>query len=528
MVCCPYLRWFLTATSVLVAATALFFVATRDSPAPAADQTASSPKSEEPRPGPMFGGTVHRNMANPFEKNIPADWSVQEGKQKNIKWVSKLSTKAYGGPVIAGGKIFVATDNRSPHDPKITGDKGIVLCLRENDGAFLWEAVHEELPDEIVKEARVEGIASTPTVEGNRVYYVSNRCEVICADTEGFLDGKNDGVQDEEYKGPANADIIWRLDMIKELNVFPHKLPNCSPLVVGDLLFVTTGNGADGEGGDARPTHPEAPSFIAVNKHTGKVVWQDNSPGDKIILGQWSNPTYAVVNGKPQVIFGGGDGWLRAFEPATGKPIWKFDCNPKAGDAKNKGARNYIVATPVVYDNKVYVGVGQEPSLGSGVGHLWCIDLTKTGDVSPVDDNFDPKAAVNKNSALVWHFGGTAQGQSDRDYAFGRTLSTCAIHDNLLYISELAGYVYCIDAQTGQKYWDHDLKAEVWGSPYYVDGKVFVGTGDGDVHVFAHGKEKKVLGKIEMEDAINSTPVACNGVLYVMTMKNLYAISSQK
>ena len=97
----------------------------------------------------------------------------------------------------------------------------------------------------------------------------------------------------------------------------------------------------------------------------------------------------------------------------------------------------------------------------------------------------------------------------DRDYAFGRTLSTCAIQDDLLYISELAGYLHCLDAKTGQKYWDYDLKAEIWGSPYWVDGKIYIGTGDGDVHVFAHGKEKKVLGKIEMEDAIYSTPVAC-------------------
>jgi outer membrane protein assembly factor BamB len=502
--------------------------ADRRAPAGADEPSATSAQAVELRPGAMFGGTIHRNMSNPVEKNIPSEWSIQEGKQKNIKWVAKLSTKAYGGPVVAGGKVFVATDNRTPHDPKITGEKGIVLCFRESDGQFLWEAAHEELPDEIVKEARVEGIASTPTVEGNRLYYVSNRCEVICADTEGFLDGKNDGVQDEEYKDKTNADIIWRLDMIKELNVFPHKLPNCSPLVVGDLLFVTTGNGTDGEGGDARPPHPEAPSFIAVNKHTGKVVWKDNSPGDKIILGQWSNPAYAVVNGKPQVIFGGGDGWLRAFEPETGKPIWKFDCNPKAADAKTKGSPNYIVATPVVWDNKVYVGVGQEPSLGSGMGHFWCVDITKTGDLSPVNDNFDPKAEINKNSGLVWHYGGPAQGQSDRDYVFGRTLSTCAIQDGLLYISELAGYLHCLDARTGQKYWDYDLKAEVWGSPYWVDGKVFIGTGDGDVHVFAHGKEKKVLGKIEMEDAINSTPFAHNGVLYVMTMKNLFAISNQK
>src|SRR5262249_50260102 len=158
---------------------------------------------------------------------------------------------------------------------------------------------------------------------------VNNRCEVICASTEGLHDGKNDGVQDEKYKTPHDADIIWRLDMMKDLDVFPHKLPNCSPLIAGDLLFVTTGNGAEaGDGVEgAKVRSPKAPSFIAVNKRTGKVVWQDNSPGEQIMLGQWSNPAYAVVKGKAQVIFGGGDGWLRGFEAETGKPVWKFDCN---------------------------------------------------------------------------------------------------------------------------------------------------------------------------------------------------------
>ena len=55
--------------------------------------------------------------------------------------------------------------------------------------------------------------------------------------------------------------------------------------------------------------------------------------------------------------------------------------------------------------NKVYIGVGQDPEHDEGIGHFWCIDITKKGDVSPKEDNFDPKAAVNKNSALVWHYG---------------------------------------------------------------------------------------------------------------------------
>ena len=169
---------------------------------------------------------------------------------------------------------------------------------------------------------------------------------------------------------------------------------------------------------------PNAPSFIKVDKNTKKVVWQNNSPtkqllavpknllaeknfmktlvdrGDLIQHGQWSNPSYAVVNGEPQVVFPGGDGWIHAFD-LNGKLLWKFDCNPK--DATYilgaKGTRSDFIATPVIYNNRVYIGTGQDPEHLIGVGHLWCIDMTKRGDVSPeiVTDNtvFPPKTKPN-------------------------------------------------------------------------------------------------------------------------------------
>ncbi|HZU38230.1 MAG TPA: PQQ-binding-like beta-propeller repeat protein, partial [Gemmataceae bacterium] len=243
---------------------------------------------------------------------------------------------------------------------------------------------------------------------------------------------------------------------------------------------------------------------------------------------QWSNPAYAVVNGKPQVIFAGGDGWVRGFEAVSGKPLWKFDCNAKGAIYKpgGGGTRNSLVATPIVYDNKCYIGVGRDPdNEGPGAGDFWCIDITKTGDLSPVDNNYDPKAAVNKNSGLVWHYGGAAPKDADRRYLFGRTLSSAVGHDGLVYVADLDGFVYCFDAKTGQKYWDEDLKSSVWGSPLWVDGKVYLGDDNGDMHIFAAGKEKKILGKVEMEEPIKSTPVVANGVLYVMTGTHLYAIS---
>ncbi len=56
-------------------------------------------------------------------------------------------------------------------------------------------------------------------------------------DVNGFANG-NQGIQNEKYATPADADIIWELDMMKELGVHPHDRSNGSPLIVGDKLFV--------------------------------------------------------------------------------------------------------------------------------------------------------------------------------------------------------------------------------------------------------------------------------------------------
>jgi outer membrane protein assembly factor BamB len=490
----------------------------------------------------MFGGTPSRNMVNTTAKNLPTTWSIEEG-SKDVKWTADLGSKAYGGPIIAGGKIFVGTNNGKPRDKKYTEDvkgkkkpidMGVIMTFNEADGKFLWQHAFFKLAAGRVQDWPGEGICSTPLLEGKRMYYVSNRCEVICSDTD-----------DKE---------LWKLDMIKELGVFPHNLSVCSPLAVGNNLFLVTSNGVDED--HINVPSPKAPSFIKVDKNTGKVLWQNNlttvrltevqkegdqeaffkrlvNRGEIIQHGQWSNPAYGKVNGQSQVVFPGGNGKIYSFDPDTGALLWSFDCNPPDAQYELEGgSRSDFIATPVIYDNKVYIGVGQDPEHKVGVGHLWCVDMSKRGDVSPeiVTDynSYPPKTKPNPNSALVWHFGGPAPKEYGRNYYFGRTMSTCAIHDGLCYAAELGGYVHCLDAKTGKPYWSQATGAEIWSSPFYADGKVYLGADDGTVWVFAHGKEKKILAKNDMETAVRATPVVANGMLYIITENKLFAINGKK
>jgi outer membrane protein assembly factor BamB len=112
---------------------------------------------------------------------------------KNVKWVAKLGSQTYGNPVVSGGIVFVGTNNEGLRDAKQPGDRGVVMAFKESDGSFLWQMTHEKLASGRVNDWPYQGVASSPLVEGDRVYYVSNRAELVCLDTQGFRDGETTG-----------------------------------------------------------------------------------------------------------------------------------------------------------------------------------------------------------------------------------------------------------------------------------------------------------------------------------------------
>ena len=106
-------------------------------------------------------------------------------------------------------------------------------------------------------------------------------------------------------------------------------------------------------------------------------------------------------------------------------------------------------------------------------------------------------------------------------------MSTCSIHDGLLFTAEYDGWVHCLDARTGKQHWEFDMQADTWSSPYTVDGKIHLGNEAGDLLIFEHGKKKKLISTVSMDCLLRATPVAVNGVLYVSTENpcKLYAIT---
>ena len=443
---------------------------------------------------PMWGGTPNRNMVSDAT-GMPTDWDVRTG--KNVKWVVELGSQSYGNPVVAEGVVLVGTNNEALRDPEQTGDRGVLMAFRESDGEFLWQATHEKLAAGRANDWPFQGIASSPLVINGIAYYMSNRAELVAVDIQGFHDDENDGpFTDEKLTGKHDPDVLWMFDTMEEVGNFPHNLANSSPVAHENLIFISTGNGQDES--HVNVPSPKAPALLAIDINTGKLVWEDGSPGENILHGQWSTPAIGTIGGVLQVVHAQGDGWVRGFEVKTGKKLWEFDTNPK--DSVWPKTRNEVIGTPVIVDDVVYIANGQDPEHGEGVGHAYAIDATKRGDIT--------------ETGRLWHYDDIR-----------RSISTAAVKDGIVYLADFSGFFHAIDAKTGEQVWKHDMFAAMWGSPMLIGDKIYLGDEDGDVTILQHGRELKVINEVNMGSSVYATAVPANGTLFIMNRNQLWALA---
>jgi outer membrane protein assembly factor BamB len=478
---------------------------------------------------PQWGQAWSRNMVS-AETGLPESFDPQTG--RNIHWSAELGTETHSSPVVAGGRVYIGTNNGRPRDPAQQGDRGVLMCFEEKTGRFLWQLVFPKRDEDIYFDWPNSGISSPVTVEGDRVYFVNNRGEVLCLEVQTGAapaasgDGRTPAVLPSD--APREPRIAWRFDLTTGAGIWSHDAAHSSILIRGDYLYLNTGTGVDNT--HRRIRTPDAPSLVVLDKHTGHLLARENEQiAPNIFHSTWSAPSMATVNGRPLVFFAAGNGIVYAFEPlpngVTGDnqatqhsntpslhppvflgKVWQFDFDPAAPktnvhryNSNRHESPSDFFGMPVFHNNRLYVAGGGDIWWGKNEAWLKCIDPTRTGDIT--------------TNGLVW------------SYALQKhVMSTPAVYHGLVFIADCGHILHCVDADTGKPYWTHELQGEAWASPLAADGKVYLGTRSGSFYIFAASKEKKVLSTIDLGLPISSTTVAANGVLYLATMTHLYAV----
>ncbi len=498
---------------------------------------------------PQWGQAWSRNMVS-AERGLPADFDPKSG--RNVKWVAKLGSETHSTPVVANGRVYIGTNNSDPRDAKHRGDRGVLMCFEEATGRLLWQLVVPKREEDKYHDWPNCGISSPATVEGDRVYVVDNRGAVLCLDAKGLVNGNDGPFQDEGVymvqktmadstnqitksqipnpkletlltPGPLDADILWKFDLTQGAGIWSHDGSHSSILILGDHLYLNSGTGVDSTHRKIRT--PEAPGLVVLDKRTGAYLARDNERvAPETFHCNWSSPSLGLVKGKQVIFFCGGNGKVYGFEPLQpevravtdrvgGNPlhlkkVFEFDFDPDAPRTevhrfttnKREGPSN-IYGMPVFREGRLYVAGGGDIFWGKNEAWLKCIDVTKAGDIT--------------RTGTVW------------TYPLEKhVLATAAVEGGLIFISDIGRKMHCLEAASGEPLWTHDIKGDSWASPYVADGKVYLGTRSGNFYVWAAAREKTVLAELDLKHPISATVTAANGVLYVATMQNLYAIVS--
>ena len=248
---------------------------------------------------PQWGQAWSRNMVS-NEKGLPDSFDPKTG--RNIKWVAKLGSESHSTPIVAGGRVYIGTNNGEPRDPKHEGDRGVFMCFDEKTGELLWQLVVPKREEDPYFDWPKTGMSSPATVEGDRVYLTDNRGEVVCLDAKGMANGNDGPFRDEGAHmtapatsnpnktskpvpgaethpeplkppaegaalkpGPLDADIIWLFDLASGAGIWPHDGAHSSILIHGDYLYLNTATGVDNT--HKRIRTPDAPSLV-VHRQT--------------------------------------------------------------------------------------------------------------------------------------------------------------------------------------------------------------------------------------------------------------------
>jgi hypothetical protein len=237
-------------------------------------------------------------------------------------------------------------------------------------------------------------------------------------------------------------------------------------------------------------SNKDARSFwIAVNRKTGETRWTlDRNTGPKT---SYSTPcVYTPAGGKPQSIFNSNSHGMTSVDPGTGKVIWEV--------ASAFPAR--VVSSPVIADDLLIGSCGD-----GGVGKRLIAIRPGSGDGS-----IQPKEAYSIDSG-------------HRPY-----VPTSIAKGGLLFTFLDGGLVSCWNSATGRQLWEEKPAGRFFGSPVWVDGRLYCITVDGDVVVIKAADKYELLAINPLGETSHAAPAVAGGKMYLRTYSHLFSIGGKK
>jgi len=415
---------------------------------------------------PQFRGPDGQGHA--VSARAPVSWSENNG----ITWKTAVPGRGWSSPVVFGQQVWMTTAEARIGteqqrqavviDPDATDQPLLVVssvslwavCVDRTTGAIRHDV---ELFD-IQRPAPVQQTNSfaspTPIVEAGRLYCHFGTYGTACLDTK-------------------RGAIIWR-------DRFPIKHlvgPGSSPVVV-DRLLVLTCDGADQQ------------YIVAVDKRTGVVVWKTQRPPIRSpqpdFRKSFCTPLVISAGGRRQIVIPGAQ-WIVAYDPASGKEIWRFDHGPGFS----------LVPRPLFDGNRLFFCTGYlRPQ-------LIALRVAVAGDPSQVD--------------IAW----------EKSKQIPTVPSPIVVGDRLYVVSN-RGIATCLDATTGSVRWKQRLPGVYAASLLSAGGNIYAFNQAGVTTLFQPGDTFRPVARNALNGQIRATPAVVDGTMFLRTDTHLYRIDSPR
>jgi len=381
------------------------------------------------------------------------DLPVIFGEADHVKWKTPIHGKAWSSPVIWGSQVWLTTANEE--GTELSG-----VCVDKETGRILRDEILFRVVDPQFCHKFNSYGSPTPAIEEGRVYITFGSPGTACLDT-------------------ATGKVLWeRKDFV--CNHFRGS--GSSPIIWQDLLIMNF------DGSDFQ-------YVVALDKKTGKTVWKTDRSIDYKDLtpegkpeadGDWrkgfATPHVAEVDSKP-VLFSSGAKAHYAYEPRTGKEIWRLE-----------ERESHSAATrPVLGLGMIFIpcGFGKAGLVGVKLGHTGLLG----------------------ESDIAWRLKKTVPNKP----------SVTLVGDLLFAVTD-GGIAVCLDAKTGAVIWSERIGGNYSASPLFANGRIYACNEEGKVTVFAADRQFQKLAENQFSDGFMASPAVSDHALYLRTKTTLYRV----